>query len=61
LFLLARANLEATLPASFWSAQYHLFLTAMIFVNNSNPAYETSAHDLWRQEDLVKFKDAFSA
>src|SRR5579863_4367865 len=34
--LLARANLEMTLAAEFKSAQYHLFLAAMLFGNIRN-------------------------
>lgn len=60
LFLLACANHEATVPVSFGSGQCHLFLAAMLFVNNRNPAYETRANDLWRQEDLGRFRQAFT-
>jgi hypothetical protein len=35
--LLARANLAETLTATFKTAQYHLFLAAMLFRNIRNP------------------------
>jgi len=39
--LLARANLAATLAATFKTAQYHLSLAAMLFRNIRNPAFQS--------------------
>jgi hypothetical protein len=41
--LLARANLEKTLAATFKTAQYHVFVAAMLFRNIRNLTFQSSS------------------